>query len=284
MRRPVESLRPTRAADTDAERQALMAVVRSTGARGGRIDPHRSIATMDLSRRDVAIAVLLMALFTALYVTSLPLVGHFWTAIFTTIAAPLGMAGGVAHRSAIVAGVVHWSVPYFATPAPLPTWPTWWVVFVLTAIAVGCSFLFRNAYLPLGYALRFAAIVQSTALLYFAIAPQHFPYDLASYISGMMLVGAAIIGIVPLVLGLTFYVIDVSWSRKIALTVMVMVHLLILVPLQYALQSAVIVQASLLLVPLSFILFAILPQIMVLIALYGWGMSWMPLRARGRRQ
>jgi hypothetical protein len=100
----------------------------------------------------------------------------------------------------------------------------------------------------------------------------------------MLLLGATLIGVVPLVFGLTFYVIDVSWSRKVGLTVLVMAHLAVLVPLQYALQAALIVHGSLIVLPLLFILFGLLPEIMVLIAWYGWGMSWPSARARGRRQ
>ena len=92
------------------------------------------------------------------------------------------------------------------------------------------------------------------------------------------------IAIVPLVLGLTYYVVDTRLRQKLGLTAAAMGHLLVFVPLQYALQSYVIARGSLLLMPLCFVLFALLPEVMIFIALYGWGMSWPSRRLRGRRE
>jgi hypothetical protein len=46
----------------------------------------------------------------------------------------------------------------------------------------------------------------------------------------------------------------------------------------------VIARGSLLFLPTSFMLFGLLPEIMVVIALYGWGMSWPRRRPRVSRQ
>jgi hypothetical protein len=275
--------RPSRRPDRETARIALTARVRSTGNQGGRIAPHRALATVRLSRRDVAIAVLLTLAFTALYLASLGAVGDLWTAIFRWLAGPLEL-GGVARRASPVVSAVSVSVPYFTAPATAPSWAVWWITLVATvAVLVGSLFL-RARFLPLAYALRFVAALQATALLFFGLARDRFPYDLAVYIGGMMLIGAAVIGLVPLILGLTFYVMDVRWSQKIALTAIVMGHLLLFVPLQYALQSYVVAHGSLLFLPVGFIVFGILPEVMILIAFYGWGMSWRPGRSRGRRQ
>lgn len=274
-----------RSAPTAAERQeAMLALLRSTGAQGGRIDPHRSIATIDLPRHHILLAAGLAAVTVLAYVRALPWVTRAWTATFEWLAGPLGIGGPVALRSAAVASVVELQVPYFAADAAPPGLVAWWVAFVVTVGVIVATLFMGKTRLPLAYALRFAAAIQTTALVFFAFAPDHFPHDLASYVSGMMLVSAVLIGIVPLVLGLTFYLIDVGWSRKVALTVLVMGHLAVLVPLQYALQAALIVHGSLVILPLCFILFGMLPEIIVLIAFFGWGMSWSAERARGRRQ
>ena len=279
----MRSLSGLRSPHAEAERHALMALARSTGAQGGRIDPHRAIATIDLSRADVVLAVLLSLGTLALYLVSLGAVGRLWTAAFSWLAGPLGL-GDVGQREARLGALLRVSVPYFTAAAPLPTRETWWIALVVTVLVVALSFAFRKAFLPLGYALRFCAAIQVTALVFFGLVPDRFPYDLPNYVSGMMLVGASVVGIVPIILGLTFYVIDVEWWQKVGLTVVVMGHLLVLVPLQYALQAVVLRHASLIMLPVSFIIFGMLPEVMVLISLYGWGMSWRARRARGRRQ
>lgn len=277
-------LRLSRAVDPEAERRALMALVRNTGAQGGRIDPHRSIATIDLTVSDVLLATALATAVLALYVASLEEIGRAWTAVFRALAGPLGIAAGVGTRATTIASVAEIVVPFYEMPARAPGAVAWWVTFAVTVGVLGATVFMRNRLLPLGYALRFAAAVQVTALAFFAIAPARFPYDLPSYVSGMMLLGAILIGVVPIVYGLTFYLVDVGWSRKLLLTVLTMGHLLVLVPLQYVLQSVVIAHASLIVLPLLFILFGMLPGIMVLVAMFGWGMSWRSLGRRGSRQ
>jgi hypothetical protein len=274
----------SRPVDPEARRREAMSRVRSTGAQGGRIDPHRAIATIDLHRRDVILAAACFAVATLLYALALPWLGRLWTAAFEALSAPLGMGGAVGQRVTSIASLTQVAVPYFVAQASAPSRTEWWITLVVTVVVVLCTIPMRSRTLPLAYALRFAAAIQATALLFFAVAPARFPYDLAGYVSGMMLVGAMLIGIVPLVLALTFYLIDVGWTRKVALTVLVMTHLAVLVPLQYALQSVVIVHASLIVLPLCFVMFGLLPEIMVLVALFGWGMSWRPGRARGTRQ
>ena len=267
-----------------AERRAILDRVRATGARGGQIEPHRSIATIDLSATEIAGAVALAALFTAAYAASLAWIARLWSAMFVWLAPLLGLGSGVGHRALYVASVIEVAMPYFLAPAAPPGPTAWWAALLVTLLIVAVSLLMRGDWLPLAYALRFAAAIQASAVLFFALAPTRFPYDLAVYTSGMLVLGATLIGIVPVLFGLTYYVIDVGWSRKILLTVLAMGHLVVFVPLQYALQAAVIVHGSLIVLPVCFVLFGLLPDIMILIALYGWGMSWAPLRARGRRQ
>jgi len=275
----VPELRTSRPVDPDAERRALLARVRETGAQGGRIDPHRSIATMELGLVDVLIAIALAGAFVAVYVNSLRLVGEWWTRAFTWLAGPLGLHGAIGQRETMLA-----SVPFFTAPVGPPGILGWSVGLLLTILAGLASIPMRGRWLPLGYALRFAVAIQATALLFFAAVPAHFPYGLAEYTGGMMAIGSTIIGLVPVLYGLTLYLMDIGWTRKALLTVLTMGHLLVLVPLQYALQAALIAHASLLVLPLCFIMFGMLPEVMVIVALFGWGMSWRPLRARGRRQ
>jgi hypothetical protein len=268
--------------DPELARRAVLARVRSTGAQGGRIDPHRAIATIDLGAMDLAGAAALTVLFTGAYLASLGWLEQLWSAVFRVLAPSLGLGRTIGVRTA--GTLLRVAMPVFTVQAAPPSRTAWWIALVVTALLVLVSAFLRDGWVPLAYGIRFAAAIQATALLFFAVAPAAFPYDLANYISGMLLLGATLIGVVPLVFGLTFYVIDVSWSRKVGLTVLVMAHLAVLVPLQYALQAALIVHGSLIVLPLLFILFGLLPEIMVLIAWYGWGMSWPSARARGRRQ
>jgi hypothetical protein len=62
--------------------------------------------------------------------------------------------------------------------------------------------------------------------------------------------------------------------QKLGLTFLAMTYLVIFVPLQYLVHAAMIHTGSLLFMPLLFFAFGIPPQILILIALYSWAMTW----------
>jgi hypothetical protein len=256
---------------------------RTTGNQGSRISPHRSIATVGLSRGGIALSALLTVVVTLAFLLAVGVITRVWTAAFRWMAEPLGL-GAVGERVTVVAPVLRVSVPYFTIQASTPSWPVWWFVLIVTVLVLLASVLIARRHLPLAYALRFLAVIQCSALLFFGLARDRFPYDLPDYVSGMMLVGLAVVGVVPLLLGLTYYIIDVRWWQKIALSAAMMGHLLVFIPLQYATQSYFIARGTLLVMPLLFIMFGMLPEIMIIVAFYGWGMSWRPNVARGHRQ
>lgn len=258
------------------------ASLRRRGNRGGIIDPHRSLATVRLSRLDAAVALLLTVGTTGLVLWTLDSIATLWARTFAYLAPRLGFPGGVLRR-AVDVGFVGFAVPSFAVDAAAPSRATWWVALVVTLVAVVISLLIRRN-LPVAYVIRLAAITQGTALLYFALWPKSFPYTLQGYVSSMLIAGATVLVLVPVVLGFTYYVLDVSLVQKVGLTVAILAHLIVFTPLQYALQSYLIVHASLLLLPLSFMLFGLLPEVMIFIALYGWGVSWEGKGLRGSRE
>jgi len=57
-------------------------------------------------------------------------------------------------------------------------------------------------------------------LLYFAVAAARFPHDVPTYTTGMLAFGVILIGLVPAVLGLTFYMFDFPAWKKLALTLL----------------------------------------------------------------
>jgi hypothetical protein len=266
------------------QRAAMLAPLRRRGNLGTIIDPHRSIATVQLSRVDVLLAALLAIVTSVTIATSLGAIGQLWTWIYVRLAGPLGFTGGVGERVFDARPLGSFALPYFNMQAPLPSNTVWWVALVVTAVVLVVSFLLPHAFLPLAYALRLMVMVQATALVFFRVAPSRFPYDLPSYTSSMLATGMAILLVLPVLLALTFYVIDVGLLRKIILTVVMVGHLLVFIPLQYAVHAWLVLHGTLLVLPVLFMLFGLLPEVTILIALYGWGMSFRALRARTRRE
>jgi hypothetical protein len=261
----------------------LLMLERFRGNHGTLINPHRSIATIPLRAADVVLSIVLAVGTSAVFVLELDLVGRLWTWIFTLVARPLGFPG-VRFHTIDIGSIVEFHLPFFYMHAAAPTRLQWWITLIITVIVALVSFLFRDRFLPLGYALRLAALVQVTALLFFLIKPWPFPYDLPGYVTTMQVAAMTAMALVPLLLGLTYYVVDARFTQKLGLTLAVMGHLMIFVPLQYMLQSYIIAHGSLLLMPLCFALFGLLPEVMIFIAFYAWGMSWPSRQLRARRE
>lgn len=256
---------------------------RFRGTHGTLINPHRSIATIPLRAADIVIAIVLAVGTSAIFVLELNVVGRAWTSIFDFAAKPLGFPG-IRFHTIDIGRVVEFQLPFFYVAAAAPTRLQWWITLIVTVLAVLLSLLFRDKLLPLGYALRLVALVQATALLFFLFNPWPFPYDLPGYVTTMQVAALTAMAIMPLLLGLTYYVIDARFRQKLGLTLAVMGHLFVFVPLQYMLQSYIIARCSLLVMPLCFALFALLPEVMIFIALYAWGMSWPSRQRRARRE
>ena len=175
----------------------------------------------------------------------------------------------------------HWGhhirffLPYVSIAAG-PSDPfTWWVTGVLTLLAFAVSYGIPEEYLPWIYLLRFLAFVHGTALIYFAFAAARFPHDLSSYTVGMLYFGAILIGLVPPILGFTYYVFDFSLAQKVSLTILTGGYLTLFVPMQYMLH-VYLLRKSILFMPLLYFAFGPFVDVLVFVSLYSWGMSWKP--------
>jgi hypothetical protein len=165
-------------------------------------------------------------------------------------------------------------IPYFASTG---SWPTsnqmlgGWIVTALLAV-VGASL--RGRAVPLGYLFRGIAIVQLSAQVWFTIAEPPFMYSLADYTSGLLLCGVVILLLSPFLVALTFFIFDFPLWQKVLLATLLLGHLAVMIPLQAVVHSYIIEHASLLALPVLFLVFGVLLDVFVYVALYGWGMSW----------
>ena len=79
---------------------------------------------------------------------------------------------------------------------------------------------------------------------------------------------------VPLLLSFSFYVFEYSLLKKVVGTALIMLGIVLVVPYQYLAHVVLIDAGSLLLMPLLYVLFGLLFDIAVFIALYAWVVSW----------
>lgn len=247
--------------------------VSSRGWRGGIIRQHRAFNRLRLRPAVLAVDVLLVATLSWAWIRLLPLVAVFWQKVFLACSNFVGLRAGIATVHKAWGMHIGMDVPYLTIPAASPGAANWWVTaFVTTAAFLG-SFYISEEKLPWRYLVRGFALLQFTALAYFAVAAARFPHDLSGYTVGMLVFGSVLIGLIPLVLGLTYFVFDFTFLQKLALAVITMAHLTLLTPLQYFLHAYVL-HESILFMPLLYFAFGPFLDVLIFIAFYSWGMSW----------
>jgi hypothetical protein len=246
---------------------------RFRGHRGGVISMHRSMATFVLAPPDLVLSILLVLLFSSAWLIFLPWVCRCWQYFFRVATKLIGLSGDVNLREHHLTPFLRFVIPYPHIEDVGPDARMWWSTAAVVLVLFLASLLMPKKLIPVAYLLRAVLFVQASALLYFALAPGRFPHTPDSYLEGMMNYGLALISFVPVVFGLTYYIFNFGLIRKFLLTAVTMVHLSLFFPLQ-ALLQAVILQKTVLFMPLLYIVFGLPLDVMVIIAFYSWGMSW----------
>jgi hypothetical protein len=248
-------------------------VMRFRGYRGGFISPHRALLFSPMNPRKIVSSTLLVAVWLGIYYIALDWIAGFWNGVIWFWADALG----IAERTGTV-GYELWgiffNVPYLQAAAGLPTTLLWWIGVAFTLALVIISLLLPRRFIPISYFLRIVALFQGCSQIFFAFWPEAFPYSAGGYIHTMLIAGLMIVPLAPIVLGFTYYLFDFSLGRKIGLTAMLMIHLIVLIPMQYVVHAWVMYHASLLFLPVLFFVAGIPLNVLVFIVLYSWGFSW----------
>ena len=251
-----------------------LAQLRLRGAQGGIIRKHRSMVQLEWTPRR-AIRATVLSLFGFLSVLALlPVLGRLWGQAMGWILPRLGLPVELGWHRVGIATLFDIAVPYPMLDGPWPDTPHFLAVGIGTAAILALSFLLPPRFLPARYFLRFVAAIQTVSLGFFFFATPPFPYPLPGYLGGLLTVGMAVLALVPIALGFGFYIFDHSLGRQILITVLIVGHLAILLPLQGLIHAWLIHHLSLVVQPTLFFVFGLLVEVLVFVALYGWAMSW----------
>jgi hypothetical protein len=251
----------------------LLEALKNRGWRGGLITPHRAFAYLHIGFKEISIATALVVSFSYAWLHLLVPVGRLWGRVFTYWVKALHLEGGVVLSPQQWTDQARFSLPYVAGGAGPVDPHTWWITGVATLAVFAVTYFISEEYTPWMYLLRFLVLIQGTALVYFVFFAARFPHDLPSYTVSMLYFGTILIGLIPLILGFTYYLFDFSFFKKLTLTVMSMGYLVVFIPFQYMLHVYVL-QKSILFMPILYFAFGPFLDVLVFVSLYSWGMSW----------
>jgi hypothetical protein len=238
-------------------------------------DPHRAFGTLAISPSSVLHAVALTTfLCTGLWWLQPQLLG-FWRECMLFWADMLNIPLHPAAQMTVPFQLgLEWRSPDSMPDLPSPA--AWTVTAIATALAFGASFAMKGAMLPLCYLLRILCTIQAVALAYFWFAPQDFPYSVRSHLLDMVSMGYVLLMATPPMLALGYYLLNVPLRAKLGYTLLIMAYFVVMVPFQVVLHILVLQHFSVLFMPVLYICFGAVFDILVFIALYSWVASMAP--------
>ena len=258
----------------EIERAHRLEAIRIRGVRGGVIQPHRSMVGLPWTAVRLLTTLILTLAGLALLLASLPALGSFWQLLFERARDALQLHLPLGDQQWRLLGGIEFTLPVLAVMTPLPDPRTLWIAGIGTAAVLAGSFLLPARFTPLRYFLRLLVVIQTSAIAFFAFASDPFPYRLQDHVFLLFSAGLVVMGLVPLVLGLTLHVFDLSLWKKALLTLMVLAHLAVFIPLQALVHLWLVLHGTAVLMPVLFLVFGLLLDVLVFVAFYGWALSW----------
>ena len=248
--------------------------LRFRGFGGTPIKLHRSIYQLKLHKGDLLIALLLPLVFNFLLLHYLDEIIQGWHILFNFWLDKLMPGSAVSERTVDLGSYLLW-LPFPDLSAGGPDSLLWWATLIVCMLLFIITYFIPTArLLPLVYMMRAGLLVQGTALAFFAFIPGEFPYDLQSYVTSNLVMSLFFLFMIPWILGVTYYVFNFSLLQKVAITTITLLYFLIALPMQYLFHAFVLHYASLLFLPVFYLLFGVFLDVMMFVALYSWGMSW----------
>lgn len=246
--------------------------LRFSNSSGKVIPLHHAFLTLKTQKMSYATAFILPFVFLGLIWWSLPLIIEGWTHLFQFFMQHI-YQGYVGSRPIHLLGE-QLRLPYPGLPASDPSTDTvYWNLGICVA-GFALSFLLPARITPLTYLLRGALLIQAATSFAYLFYSKGSPYNIPIYITDSLAFSLYMLFMLPILLGFVYYIFDFGLFRKIFLTAGMIGYFLLAIPLQYMLHAIVIHEFGLLFLPLMYLLFGALLDVLMFVSIYALGMSW----------
>ena len=240
--------------------------------------PHRAINHLTMDPYLLLQASLLPALFCGLLVWAQPNLFEFWREFILVwgqyLDLPLAASTGTA-----VATKLGLSMQSGNAVSYLPSGWTLLITTIISLAAFAASFRMNGRMFPLKYLVRILCVVQGYALLFFWLQPSRYPYNISNHANELAHMGYVLLLDIPVMLALGYYVLNIGLSVKIFHTALILLYFVILVPFQIIAHVLMLQHGSLLFMPVLYICFGTLFDMLIFVALYSWAASNAPAYA-----
>ncbi|WP_337883339.1 hypothetical protein [Chromobacterium haemolyticum] len=253
------------------ERLKHFKALRHTGHGGELISLHRAMRTESFQRLRWLEILGIPLLFNLLLLAFLPQTLALWRLVTQWSIEVTGVPAQLSSLEILNGQIPGLLLPWLDLPASVPSFWQWWGNGLAGLLL---SFLISPENMPMRYLLRLFVIIHGCSCVYFALLPAAFNHSLPEYHSSCLTFVLTLLFLMPWVHALTFHVLEKPLWHKFALTGVSLAYLLLEAPLHYFAAALVLHYGSLLFMPLLFILGSLMMEVMMMIALYAWAMSW----------
>lgn len=247
---------------------------RYRGHTGRLIRRHRALRSLDVQTSSIMhpLGLTIVALALVLFLRNV--ITQAWADIIAFWCDSTGIDVAVSMRPTPVGRIFTYSVPELRLASPLPGGETLALSFAIVIAAMLIAYICLRRFLPVAYLVWAIGAIHLGAITLFYFSPTAFPYTIGAHVSGSLEVTLMLLMIVPLILMVAYYPLNFSLAKKVALTLFILMMVFLFAPHLYACHIVVMSFHSVLYMPILFAVFGALPIMVMIIAIYGWGMSW----------
>jgi len=246
--------------------------LRFSNTRGNIIPMHHAFLTVELSSFSRISSIVLPAFFMALIWLFLPMIISGWGDIFEFWMQKI-YNGHASYEQVRILGQ-DINMPYPLLSAAHPSIEFVYGNLFVCIMAFLISFLVPKRLAPMNYLMRAALLIQASASIDRLFSPDDFPYTLKIYVMDSLSLAVYLVFLLPLVLGVVYYIFDFGLPRKILLTMLMLVYYYVVIPCQYMVHAYFIHEYTLLMLPLMYLLLGTLLDVLMFVSIYSLGMSW----------
>lgn len=163
--------------------------------------------------------------------------------------------------------------------AQLPSPLTGTVTAALIVGAYVATYALSDRQLPIKYVVRVLCFVQASALIFFLMVPSRFAHTLSGYLSATLDAGFALMLVLPVLLAFGWGVLRVPTYQKLLYPALLVGYFVLMVPHKALLHLLILQQFSVLFMPIMYIFFGAMLDLMIFVALYSWLASMAPADA-----
>lgn len=262
----------------EAAFESASIAIRDAKTRHAAARQHRAISRITVEPYLLAEAIILPILFCGILLLAEPYLMTFWrdTIIFWLSQMDIPLQ---AQQHAMTIGGLHFEWINAYNPSTMPDFAMKLISAVVTFLLFALTTKMSSKLLPLKYLLRILCTVQTVALVFFTYLPSQFPYSIPDHMRDLINMGYMLILAIPVLLSIGFYLLHFPLVSKVTNSLAILGYFIVMTPFKVVLHTVALYHLSLLYMPLLYICFGAVFDVLIFVALYSFVVSRLPEQA-----